>query len=77
MDKSYEKSVACLALFGLVETVINPPDRSLFVKAWLAISTESSELSQIASVLQMYSKKLQNNIFSYLEKRGFHSGNVH
>jgi hypothetical protein len=69
-----KKYAATLALFGLTETIIDPPCPVVFAAAWKIISTESVELKRIATTLEIDFRTLQKDIFKYLKSRGFIEG---
>lgn len=70
-----KKTMAELALFGLTETVIDPPSLSLLTEAQRILFTESDELKKIALLLGMDWRTLQGNVFRYLTS--FFGQNIH
>ncbi len=71
-----KKVIATLALLGLTESVIDPPSLSVLAEAQRILFTESEEIKQIASLLDMDWLTLQGNIFKYLTLFGF-GQNIH
>lgn len=62
-----------MALFGLTETLLDPPCPGAFIDAYRIIfdDPESPELRQIAGALECSPKALKKRITAYLSKMDF------
>ena len=70
LPKLDRKGIAALALFGLIQALIDPPSLAVFAEAQRIVFTESVEFSKIATVFSVDSGKLRKNCLNYLEKSG-------
>ena len=72
-----KKAMAVLALFGLTESVIDPPSLAVLTESQRILFTESDELKIIASLLGKDWRTLQGNVFRYLKSFGFGQNDYH
>jgi len=70
--KRFRQFVAHMALFGLLETLLDPRNQNLLIEAHRIIfDADSQELRTIAAFLETDAGSIQKTAFTYLAERGF------
>jgi len=70
--KRFKRFVAHMALFGLLETLLDPRNHNLFIEAHRIIfNADSTELRTIAAFLETDAGNIQKTAFAYLAERDF------
>lgn len=70
--KRFRQFVAHMALFGLLETLLDPRNHNLLIEAHRIIfDADSRELRTIAAFLETDAGSIQKTAFTYLAERGF------
>jgi hypothetical protein len=70
LPEEARKAIGALCLYGLTESLIDPPSLSVFTAASRVVFTESDEFQKIADLLSIDVNLLRKNVFAHLEASG-------